>query len=59
MERGRAREDGIAFFDHMLEQIIRHGEMDLVVSVEGIYRWMNITRSKTRLSCWDNVSRRR
>ena len=26
---------GIAFFDHMLEQIIRHGEMDLVVSVEG------------------------
>ena len=26
---------GIAFFDHMLEQIVRHGEMDLVVSVEG------------------------
>lgn len=26
---------GIAFFDHMLEQIIRHGEMDLVVSVKG------------------------
>ncbi|WP_455509925.1 bifunctional histidinol-phosphatase/imidazoleglycerol-phosphate dehydratase HisB [Butyricimonas paravirosa] len=26
---------GITFFDHMLEQIIRHGEMDLVVSVEG------------------------
>lgn len=26
---------GIAFFDHMLEQIIRHGGMDLVVSVKG------------------------
>ena len=30
-----SRQAGIAFFDHMLEQIIRHGEMDLVVSVEG------------------------
>lgn len=26
---------GIAFFDHMLEQVIRHGEMDLVIVVEG------------------------
>ena len=31
----QVRKTGIAFFDHMLEQIIRHGEMDLVVSVEG------------------------
>ena len=36
MERGQGEvKTGIAFFDHMLEQIIRHGEMDLVVSVEG------------------------
>ncbi|MDT0646653.1 bifunctional histidinol-phosphatase/imidazoleglycerol-phosphate dehydratase HisB [Zunongwangia sp. F260] len=26
---------GIAFFDHMLDQIARHGQMDLVVKVEG------------------------
>lgn len=26
---------GIAFFDHMLEQVVRHGEVDLVVSVKG------------------------
>jgi imidazoleglycerol-phosphate dehydratase/histidinol-phosphatase len=26
---------GIGFFDHMLEQIARHGKMDLVVSVKG------------------------
>lgn len=26
---------GIAFFDHMLEQLSRHGEMDLSVRVEG------------------------
>ena len=26
---------GIAFFDHMLDQIARHGEMDLVLKVQG------------------------
>ncbi len=26
---------GIGFFDHMLEQLSRHGEMDLSISVEG------------------------
>ena len=26
---------GIAFFDHMLDQIARHGQMDLVVKVDG------------------------
>ncbi|MDT0690501.1 bifunctional histidinol-phosphatase/imidazoleglycerol-phosphate dehydratase HisB [Salegentibacter sp. F188] len=26
---------GIAFFDHMLDQIARHGQMDLIVKVEG------------------------
>lgn len=26
---------GIGFFDHMLEQIARHGELDLVLKVEG------------------------
>ncbi|RHR78965.1 bifunctional histidinol-phosphatase/imidazoleglycerol-phosphate dehydratase HisB [Odoribacter sp. AF15-53] len=26
---------GIAFFDHMLEQVVRHGEVDLVISVKG------------------------
>ena len=26
---------GIAFFDHMLEQIARHGQMDLSITVEG------------------------
>ncbi len=26
---------GIGFFDHMLEQIARHGNMDLVIEVEG------------------------
>ena len=28
-------ETGIAFFDHMLDQIARHGQMDLEVKVEG------------------------
>jgi imidazoleglycerol-phosphate dehydratase / histidinol-phosphatase len=26
---------GISFFDHMLEQIARHGKMDLIIQVEG------------------------
>ena len=26
---------GIAFFDHMLEQIARHGQMDLTIDVAG------------------------
>lgn len=26
---------GLAFFDHMLDQIARHGQMDMVVKVEG------------------------
>jgi len=26
---------GIGFFDHMLEQIARHGKMDLIINVEG------------------------
>jgi imidazoleglycerol-phosphate dehydratase/histidinol-phosphatase len=26
---------GISFFDHMLEQIARHGKMDLIINVEG------------------------
>ena len=28
-------ETGIAFFDHMLDQIARHGQMDLEISVKG------------------------
>ncbi|MDT0295015.1 bifunctional histidinol-phosphatase/imidazoleglycerol-phosphate dehydratase HisB [Mesonia ostreae] len=33
---GKAQIDtGIAFFDHMLEQIARHGNMDLVIEVKG------------------------
>ena len=30
---------GIGFFDHMLEQIARHGLMDLEAQVEGIVRY--------------------
>ena len=30
-----AIETGIGFFDHMLEQIARHGKMDLTINVEG------------------------
>ena len=26
---------GIAFFDHMLDQIARHGQMDLTIKVKG------------------------
>src|SRR5690606_18606948 len=26
---------GIAFFDHMLDQIARHGQLDLVIKVDG------------------------
>jgi imidazoleglycerol-phosphate dehydratase len=34
--RGRARiATGIRFFDHMLEQVVRHGGMDLDLSVQG------------------------
>ncbi|MGO1585421.1 bifunctional histidinol-phosphatase/imidazoleglycerol-phosphate dehydratase HisB [Mesonia sp.] len=34
--QGKAHiETGIAFFDHMLEQIARHGNMDLVIEVKG------------------------
>lgn len=33
---GKAKiETGIAFFDHMLDQIARHGQMDLEVTVKG------------------------
>ena len=33
---GKARIDtGIAFFDHMLDQLARHGQMDLDIKVEG------------------------
>ena len=28
-------ETGIAFFDHMLDQIARHGQMDLTINVQG------------------------
>jgi len=51
--RGKARIDtGIRFFDHMLEQIARHGALDLDWSRAAIWTWTSTTPLKMSASRW-------
>ena len=47
---------GVPFLDHMLDQIARHGLMDIEVSAKAICTSTRTTRWKTSASRWDRRS---
>ena len=49
---------GLPFFDHMLEQVARHGLIDLDIKASGDLDIDATTRSKTSASHWGRQSRR-
>jgi imidazoleglycerol phosphate dehydratase HisB len=52
--RGKSKiATGIRFFDHMLEQIARHGGLDMELSATSM--WINTILSKT----WESRSAKR
>jgi imidazoleglycerol phosphate dehydratase HisB len=43
---------GIPFFDHMLEQLGKHGGFDLTIAATGDLESIPTTRWRTSASCW-------
>jgi imidazoleglycerol phosphate dehydratase HisB len=49
--RGRVKvSTGLAFLDHMLEQVARYGEFDLTFEEPATSTWIRTTLSRTRAS---------